>query len=107
LEDVAGFGNNVTIVQGDTYYKQDVDFLVNYTKGEIIWISSNRPQEGSTYLITYTYFPKEILDHLFEYVTPATIRIIQQYAYVVSGEEYLYTPYFWNGSENPSGDVIM
>jgi len=106
IEDIP-YGNNVKIYQGNQFYYQDVDFLINYPKGQVIWLTQNKPADDSVYFASYNYFPKTILEHLFKYVTPATIRIKQQYLYTKGTQILVYNPYFWNGQENPSGDIIL
>lgn len=98
-------GANVLITQGATIYTQGYNFQVNYTTGEVIWdITKPNPVAGTGYMAYYIYFPKDILDVLLGTVKPATMRLFLEFETTAA---QAFRPYFWNGAENVTGDVIL
>ncbi len=99
------YGWNVRITQDINVYTQGQDFQVNYTTGEIIWLTGHdSPTDGLAYNVWYCYFPKEILEDLLFDVKPSNIRLILQFT---TTNDEVFRPYFWNDVSNPSGDVIF
>jgi len=98
-------GADVTITQGITTYTQGVNFQVDYTHGKILWIAGeDQPAPGSAYQVYYVYFPKQILEQLLRLVQPATVRVLLQFTTTIG---QTFNPYMWEGSINPSGNVIL
>jgi hypothetical protein len=96
---------SVMIQQGAVDYVQGINFAVDYTHGKILWIDgAPSPVAGSAYSVYYTYFPKQILEQLLGIVKPSTIKLLLQFT-TTGGN--VFTPYYWDGQDNPSGDVII
>ena len=90
-----------------TIYTQDINFYVDYTTGEILWIpTADTPSIGDSYKVTYTYFPKDILDHMIKLLKPAT-GIVEQRYFTSSGKEF--NPYSTTNWPNklPCEDLIF
>jgi hypothetical protein len=97
-------GYSVKIEQGATSYAQGVNFLINYTTGQVLWVAgAEQPRSNSTYTAYYTYFPKQILAKLLRLVQPATVRCLLQFT---TTDDRVFNPYFFEGQYNPSGDII-
>ena len=97
-------GYSVKIVQGATVYVQGTHFEIDYTHGNVLWITGQpRPAAGSAYLVYYTYFPKQILEQLLRLVQPATMKVLLQFTTTL---DQVFNPYFFEGVPNPSGIVI-
>jgi hypothetical protein len=98
-------GYSVRIVQGTTVYTQGVDFKIDYTYGTIIWLlGHSAPARGTSYQVSYIYFPKQILTKLLNLVKPSTIKLIPQFR---TTNGLVFNPYQWGGVDNPTGHVIL
>lgn len=71
-----------------TEYVQGINFMLDYTTGEVLWIpTATIPAPGDSYEIYYTYFPKDIIDNMIGILKPAT-EIVEQRYFTTDGVEF-------------------
>jgi len=108
-------GGNVVITQISpdtgtiTEFIQDIDFVVNYTTGAITWLTvsaATAPVAGTSYAVSYVYFPKNLLTKLIGLVKPAPMQVIQRYVTTEGKEFNPYDATVWTDKEAEE-DLIL
>jgi hypothetical protein len=100
------YGYNITVTQGTTTYSQGEHFSVDYANGRILWRTGMpAPDLNTSYLLYYTYFPREQIQAMLDLIKPATIRLFPMFTITPAGLSF--KPYFWNGAVNPTGIVVL
>jgi len=70
----------VAINQGANIYTEGVEFTVDRINGKINWIVGQpQPNKNSTYLVSYQYIVKKIVEQVCENLKPAYTKIIYLY----------------------------